>query len=109
MSEDSLLSKFRELIIPKIIKKYNPEKVLLFGSRIKGSPTKGSDIDVIIVSEKFEDIKFLNRMPKILKEFRFERHVDYLCYTPEEFKQLKDNSTVLMDALKYGELIPISK
>jgi hypothetical protein len=30
-------------------------------------------------------------------------------YTPEEFKQLKDTSTVLMDALKYGELIPISK
>jgi predicted nucleotidyltransferase len=39
---------------------------LLFGSRIKGTATENSDIDVIVVSNAFATIPFIERMSLIL-------------------------------------------
>jgi len=54
-----------ELIISKIIeelKKYNPNKIILFGSRAKGYAKRNSDIDIAV------DILLPFRERRILKE-----------------------------------------
>ena len=38
-------------IISKIVKEFNPQKVVLFGSYAWGSPKKNSDIDLFIVKD----------------------------------------------------------
>jgi len=47
----------------------------------------------------------IERMPTLLKKFDFSRHIDYICYTPEEFEKVKDTSSLIMDTLEYGEII----
>ena len=102
MENDKWLKKFEKEVLPKIKSHYNPSKIILFGSRVNGTSTEESDIDVIIVSEKFSKIRFVNRMYDILKKVRFPKHVDYICYTPEEFKEIIHSSIVIKDAIENG-------
>ena len=108
MMHDVWIEKFKKEVLPVIMKDINPSRVLLFGSRITGNATEDSDIDVIIISETFNDIPFIDRMGHILKLKRFPKHVDYLCYTPEEFINIKDSSSIIEHALEhFEEAIPI--
>ena len=56
MKEDRLLIQYKKEVLPAIIRFFSPVKVMIFGSRVKGTATKDSDIDVIIVSESFTGI-----------------------------------------------------
>ena len=102
---DLWLDKFKQGVVPKLIREFEPEKILLFGSRVKGNAHQDSDIDVIIVSKVFTDIPFVKRMPLVLKTIRFDKHVDFMCYSPIEFQKIKSTSSIIMDALKHGEYI----
>lgn len=105
MVKDKWIKKYKQEILPKIIEEYNPKKILLFGSRIRGTSNKYSDLDIIVISDSFQNIPFVNRMGHLLKKFKFQKHIDYLCYTPEEFERVKNQSSILIDALEYAETI----
>lgn len=101
------IEKFKNEALPKLIHDFKPETILLFGSHVKATANEDSDIDVIIVSKAFSNIPFLKRMPMILKKVRFEKHIDYICYSPKEFQKIKNRSSVVMDALEYGEYMEV--
>jgi predicted nucleotidyltransferase len=105
MKYDKLIKLFKKTLLPQILKEYNPQAIILFGSRIKGNATVNSDLDIIIVSKSFQEIPFIERMSLLLKKFDFPRHIDYICYTPEEFERIKGGSSLIIDALEYGEII----
>ena len=44
---DALLSE----MVSKIVKHFHPDKVILFGSRAWGEPTKESDLDILVVMD----------------------------------------------------------
>jgi len=77
-------------------------KMIFFGSRIKGKPHKYSDIDLIIVSKNFRGKKFRYRSLGFYDYWDLDYPVDFLCYTPEEFNKQKKQVTIVRDALKNG-------
>jgi predicted nucleotidyltransferase len=85
-----------------IINCYKPKKFILFGSRVWGTPTENSDIDLILVSELFEGQKFVGRMGKLLKELKYSEHIDALCYTPKEFERKIREPSIVNDAVNRG-------
>ncbi len=97
---DLWVERFRREVLPKITEALKPSRVLLFGSRAGGEARPDSDLDVIIVADAFGTIPFVRRMAYVLRLARFPKHVDYLCYTPEEFARIKDESSVVQGALK---------
>lgn len=78
------------------------KKMFLFGSRAKGKPHKWSDVDLLIVSDKFKKLKFRKRATKMYDYWDLEYPVDFLCYTPEEFNKFKKRTTVVREAVKEG-------
>ena len=102
---DMWVERFKTKAMPIVLHTCQPERVVLFGSQITGEAQEDSDLDVIIVSPIFEHIPFLRRMPFMLKTVRFEKHIDFLCYAPAEFRKIRQSSAVLQDALQYGEVI----
>jgi hypothetical protein len=58
-----------------------------------------------MISDSFTNVPFIKRMPMVLKKAPFEKHVDYICYTPGEFNRIKYESSILMDALENGERV----
>ncbi len=107
MVSDIWIEKFQKEALPRIVKEIEPEKVLLFGSRVTGNATDDSDIDVIIISKAFREIPFIKRAEKVLKIARFPKHVDYLCYTPEEFERMKNTSSIIQEAMEQYIEAPI--
>lgn len=103
------IKKFIKDAVPKIIEGLGSAKIIIFDSRIKGNAKDESDIDVIIISHYFKNIPFLKRMPKLLKLVRFDKHIDFLCYTEEEFEKVKRSSVVVSYALKEAIWIDTSQ
>jgi len=78
------------------------EKMILFGSMAKGKRSKDSDIDLIVVSQKFKGKKSFNRSVGFYRHWNLDYPVDFLCYTPKEFNKLKKQITIVREALREG-------
>ena len=84
-----------EEAVAVIAREYQPEKIILFGSRAKGDARPDSDYDFIIV--KKTDERWIRRSLAIPD---VDIRADFFVYTPEEFEQMKDSSIFMVDALK---------
>lgn len=71
-------------ITDQIVKRYKPEKIILFGSYAWGKPTKDSDVDLFII--KKTDKKFGSRLFDVAKVINSEMGTDALVYTPKEWE-----------------------
>lgn len=83
-------------------KKVRLDKVIFFGSMVSGKPHKDSDIDLIIVSKDFYNKKFRYRAIGFYKYWNLNYPVDFLCYTPKEFNKLKNQVTIVREAVENG-------
>lgn len=87
----------------KEFKKQNKiDKMYLFGSMATGKTHKYSDVDLLVVSKHFRRKNILQRSPKLYMRWNLEYPVDFLCYSPEEFKKLKNQITIVRQAVKEG-------
>ena len=85
---DSVVRKFLDDKLDLIKREYSPSHLIVFGSRAKGEAGAGSDIDILIVSERFAHINWPDRMGHFLNTIWPDVPVDAICYTPEEFEQM---------------------
>ena len=84
MLTDPHLARFIELL-----KHYDPEKIILFGSRARGESDNFSDYDIVVI--KKTDRPFLDRMQDMVPYLvQFDRPADILVYTPEEFDRMQE-------------------
>ncbi len=73
-------------ITDQIVKRYQPEKIILFGSYVWGKPTKNSDVDLFIIKESDLPRRFrTTQVERILGSASFP--VDILVYTPKEVRE----------------------
>lgn len=75
----------------QLINRYNPLKIILFGSCAKGCARKNSDIDLCVICDYEDKRKMLLDM---MMNIDCERDVDYILYRPKEWEMhIKDTST----------------
>ncbi len=86
----------------KIKKKYSIKKFILFGSRARGDHLKGSDFDIIIVSDTFSRIPFMDRIPPLYQYWKAKQDLEVICYTPEEFLRKSKEHGIVRRAIKEG-------
>jgi len=71
----------------RILRRYEPERIILFGSRARGEADEHSDYDVIVI--KRTQRPFLERLREMVPYLvEFNRPAEILVYTPEEFERL---------------------
>ncbi|HII17598.1 TPA: nucleotidyltransferase domain-containing protein [Candidatus Woesearchaeota archaeon] len=83
-------------------KAFQIERIILFGSRARGTHRRGSDYDFILVSPDFSKMKFTERISKIYPYWKFNDTIEPLCYTPEEFERLRNQITIVNEAVREG-------
>lgn len=103
MAED--YKKIIDEIIKRIAENINPLKVILYGSYAYGSPTKDSDIDLLIIKES--SIPRYQRSKEVRRVLRgMKVAVDIIVYTPEEVEKWKDIDTAFITGvLKKGKVL----
>jgi len=99
---DEAARRFLDTYLPRIMEVYNPQHVILFGSRAAGTAREDSDIDLLLVAERFREIRSVNRMGHVLITLRPKPTLDVLCYTPDEFAQLREGFGLVADICREG-------
>ena len=97
-----------DTLIPAIVgalRSYDPEKVILFGSRARSQDDEYSDIDLVIIKRTEED--FLDSLSKVARLLSaLPESVDVLVYTPEEVNQmLEEGRDFILMVLEEGKVI----
>jgi len=91
-------------IIIDLKEKYNPSKVILFGSYASGKIKNFSDLDLLIIKDTRS--KFFDRLREVTKICNYNIGVDFLVYTPEEFEdQLNNNLFFKEEVVSKGKVI----
>lgn len=94
-----------KLLLPQvryIQKKFSPKQIILFGSRARGDYLPMSDVDLIVVSEKFRHVNFHDRMVLAYGPWNKPVDLEIFCYTPEEFEKKKKEIGIVREAVKEG-------
>jgi predicted nucleotidyltransferase len=80
--------------------------MVLFGSRGSGTAHRESDVDLIVVSISFRRKNAVDRAFLMRLEWDLDYAVDFLCYTPEEFRVFSRAPGLVRQALREGRAIP---
>lgn len=101
MGKKKIINDLRKFKL-KLSREVPIETMIFFGSMAVGKSRKDSDIDLIVVSKKFRNKRFRYRPIGFYKFWNLSYPVDFLCYTPEEFDKLKNQITIVREAVKEG-------
>ena len=90
-----------------IVEKYKPEKIILFGSSVRGKITGDSDLDFVIIKKsKNPKIQKIKNIYNILNKLDNRPPCDILIYTPKEFKnRLNLGDFFVKDILTKGKVL----
>ena len=106
MSESSFEAALRAALslLELLSRRIRVREAYLFGSYAKGTWLKTSDVDLVIVSEDFRGMRFLDRLD-LINELQWKAgirpFVEAIPLTPDEFAERLQESAVLRDASKY--------
>ncbi|NOY79975.1 MAG: nucleotidyltransferase domain-containing protein [Kiritimatiellaeota bacterium] len=92
-------------MVRRIVERFHPEKIILFGSCARGELSDDSDIDILIVMPvEGSRRKKANEIDIALADRTVP--VDLLVLTPEQFDQQKEMiGTVVREAVREGRVI----
>lgn len=100
MSEIHSLHDFKN----RLVQKYQPEKVILFGSRAHGKPEADSDIDILVIL-RFEG-RNAAKSAQILQELDPHFPIDLLVRTPEQVSErLRSNDFFIREIIEKGVVL----
>jgi len=92
-------------IVSKIAARFNPDKIILFGSYAAGNASNYSDLDLLVIKDT--DLPHHRRSFDIHKSLIGSMiPLDILVYTQKEFEQEKNEKTsFLSSAIKTSKLL----
>jgi uncharacterized protein len=102
--EESIQEKIDKMV-HRIVKKFKPEKIVLFGSYARGTPTWDRDVDLLVIMP----ISGSKREKRIeigvaLHDIRIPK--DIIVATPDEVERRKNLvGTIIRPALEEGKVL----
>lgn len=91
-------------ITDQIVKKYKPEKIILYGSFAYGKPTKNSDLDLLIIKNTKKSR--VERIKEVLMKVQCDIPLEPLVYTPRELNErINLGDSFIKEAMNRGKLI----
>ena len=87
-----------------LFEKNRVKKVILFGSVARGTQTRKSDLDLVIILETGK--RFFDRYDDFeeINDLMAGRHIDMLIYSPEEFERISHRKFI-QTILSEGKII----
>lgn len=91
----------------RLVKKYNPHKIILFGSVGRGEGGEDSDIDLLVIKESSLKRPFrAKKVFEILRGLNRKYALDVIVYTPQEVKdRLNKGDYFLKEVLNEGQVL----
>ncbi len=102
------MAKFKEKeikrIVDQIIEKYQPEKIILFGSFAYGKPGVASDVDLLIIKQTNQ--RRVDRIKEVLMKVQSDLPIEPLVYTQKELETRIDlGDFFFQNIIKKGKVL----
>ncbi len=101
MDQDQVVSRF----VKKVLGKFKPQAILLFGSRASGDQLLHSDYDFIVISDSFQNVAWLVRISVVVQLWTADENIDVIPYTPDEFAIKRFDTSIIRSAMKEAKLV----
>lgn len=108
MVTDARLNEILFEIVEDIKTKYNPEKIILYGSFAYGVPDENSDIDLLIIKETSDRPLYRMSLIHRIVDIRDSSYPAFspIVLTPEEIRQrLEIGDQFIQEILTRGEVL----
>lgn len=107
MTQDAHIRTMIQGIVGRLVERYAPKKIILFGSYAYGRPDEDSDIDLLIIKSTHE--RFSERLDAVRKVATgTHRRIPFepIVLTPEEVDQrLRASDQFIAEILEKGEVL----
>ncbi|ERM92468.1 nucleotidyltransferase [Caldanaerobacter subterraneus subsp. yonseiensis KB-1] len=103
MSRMNQLDHELKRIVDVLIREYQPEKIILFGSLATKKINEWSDIDLIVIKDTNKP--FYERLEEVIKIAKPTVGTDIIVYTPKEVEEMKESMFYNEEILKKGKVI----
>ena len=102
-SEEKEIERIKKLLLP-VFKESKTKKAYLFGSIARGTQTRKSDVDLMIITET--DKRFFDRHDEYesIQQILSDSSVNMLIYTSDELSKIS-HSVFIKQILEEGEII----
>ena len=92
-------------IVNRIAVRFNPDKIILFGSYATGNPNNDSDIDLLVIQD--------TDLPRHKRSIEIQKYLigsmipmDILVYTTKEFEQeKKEKNSFIYSAIRTSKVL----
>lgn len=93
-----------DYIKQQLIKKYKPDKIILFGSAVSGTMTSDSDLDFLVV--KNDKKNSYDRMVEVYKLIKKNIAADFIVYSPQELaERIRLGDPFIKTIIEEGEVL----
>jgi predicted nucleotidyltransferase len=103
----------RERLIEEIrafMRRARVGEVWLYGSWARGDQREWSDVDLLVVSQRFQGTRFIDRPATLYKHWDIlNPYADLLAYTPEEFERAREGLGIEREAARTGIRITLEE
>ena len=86
-----------------IVKHFEPEKIILFGSHVWGQPTKESDVDLFVI--KKTNNRWRTRQAIDGAIYPRQTPVDLIVYTPKQVEKKTKDDFFIQKIIKEGAIL----
>jgi len=94
-----------EEMVRRIVEKFDPEKIILFGSHARGEGGPDSDADLLIVM-RYSGSRRRQATEIDLALWGIDLAADILVFSPEEIEKYRDLvGTIIYPALREGKVV----
>ncbi len=92
-------------MVGRIVERFHPERIILFGSRAGGEPGRDSDIDLLVVMPvEGSRREMANKIDLALADRTIP--LDVIVVTPEQFaRQMNIMGTIVREAVRGGRVV----
>jgi predicted nucleotidyltransferase len=91
-------------VVQQIAEKFQPQKIILFGSYARGKPRPESDVDLLVVMDT--PLKESQQSLEIRRHLGVMFGLDLVVYTPKRLKErVEMGDWFLRDILKEGKVV----
>ena len=111
MTSNGFISEKRPPLLPEIddklkviVRKYHPEKIILFGSYARGNVNKDSDVDLLVVIDTKQSTWDL--AVEISLVLKHSKPIDIIVRTPQEIaRRLKFGDFFIKNIMDEGQIL----
>ena len=99
------IKKTLSIFVKRVKEKYSPHKIILFGSYAYGDAREYSDIDIVVVADKYKEKTLFGsavEMHELISDL--EPDINVIAITPKEEKNSAEFPTI-RNALLHGVLL----